>query len=226
MREFRVVEIFCSPQGEGQHIGRRAVFVRFGGCNLGRGAGLARPEDVCQFCDTDFSTAVGMSFSDIVMAVEQESGGPRSDVVLPIILTGGEPLLQVDEEFIMGLHQEFPKSTVHVETNGTVGAALEKVLALHADWFWVTVSPKLGSKVVWRYASEVKVVVPGVVTGSGWTCDALQELRGVVRSRHYWIVPQATMDGEPMVEELTRYTECLARGWRFGVQGHKVWKLK
>lgn len=226
MRDFQVVEIFCSPQGEGAHMGQQSVFVRFSGCNLGGGAGHRHVSDVCQFCDTEFSESVTLSFEDIVAGIASESGCRKEDMTFPIILTGGEPLLQVDTEFVKALHEEYPEASIHVETNGTVQPELQGVLLANPEWFWVAVSPKLGSEVVWRVASEVKVVVPGVLRGTGWSWGALEALRQRLDALEYWLMPQDAVDGSGPWPSMEQYLPCLEQGWRFGVQGHKVWQLK
>ena len=111
---FRVNDIFSSLQGEGHNTGRAATFVRFAGCNLR-----------CPFCDTDFSEYREMSAEDIVETIK----------VFPtrfVVLTGGEPSLQVDDALVSALHDA--GFTIAVETNGT------RLLPESIDW--VTVSPK------------------------------------------------------------------------------------
>lgn len=226
MSKYGVNEIFCSVQGEGFHLGRLAIFIRFSGCNLGHGSNVVESGDICKFCDTDFQAYTSMTFDEIIEAVQKESTAARLGSTFSIILTGGEPFLQVDSDFIFALRSKFPYATLHVETNGTVGRHLERVLLEHASWFWVSVSPKLGSEIAWRIASEVKVVVPGVVSGEGWTYSALRDLRRLIRARYYWLMPQACCDGQIRTDILGNYTECLVDGWRLGVQAHKVWRMR
>ena len=114
MRTFRVNEIFYSLQGEGRNTGRAAVFVRFAGCNLR-----------CPFCDTEFYTFREMTAEEIVATISQY---PARFVVL----TGGEPTLQVDEAFVDLLHQHGYE--VAMESNGTRPAP--------NNLDWLTVSPK------------------------------------------------------------------------------------
>ena len=135
MRVFRVNNIFYSLQGEGRNTGRAAVFIRFAGCNLR-----------CSFCDTEFNTYREMSGEDILAAI---SGYPSHFVVL----TGGEPTLQVDEAFVDLLHQQGYE--VAMESNGTRPAP--------QNLDWLTVSPKEGGK--WdknndncRQPDEIKIV--------------------------------------------------------------------
>ena len=110
----RVNDIFYSLQGEGYHTGRAAVFVRFAGCNLR-----------CSFCDTEFDSYREMTADEIVTAISQY---PARFVVL----TGGEPTLQVDEAFVDLLHQH--SFEVAMESNGTRPAP--------QNLDWLTVSPK------------------------------------------------------------------------------------
>ena len=137
---YRVNEFFCSLQGEGFLTGTPAVFVRFSGCNLR-----------CPFCDTAHQTFTPMSADDIIGRCHSE----RSEESAIVILTGGEPGLQVDEALIEKLHGAGYR--VHIETNGTV--------ALPEGIDWVTLSPKEDvpelkgdGKVVLERADEVKVI--------------------------------------------------------------------
>ena len=125
-KTYRINEIFYSLQGEGFHSGTPAVFVRFSGCNL-----------ACPFCDTDFSAYEEMTARQIAERVEallpEETLSLRSPI---IVLTGGEPALQVDRELLIGLHTLL-SLPIHIETNGT--------LPLPEEIDWVTCSPKEGS---------------------------------------------------------------------------------
>lgn len=114
----RVNEIFYSLQGEGRHSGTAAVFVRLSGCNLR-----------CPFCDTDHSGHTEMSEEQIAGAVSQ---WPAPTV----IITGGEPLLQLTSTLVELLHHAGKR--VHIETNGTIAPDSSTIEALD----WITVSPK------------------------------------------------------------------------------------
>ncbi len=136
---YRVNDIFYSLQGEGRHTGRAAVFVRFSGCNL-----------KCPFCDTDFSTYQEMSADDIVRRVCQ-----WKDCGF-VVLTGGEPSLQVDDILVSRLHRQ--GFYVAMESNGThsVPAGID----------WVTLSPKdcfvgHAKALVVNKIDEVKLVYDG-----------------------------------------------------------------
>ena len=209
---YRVKEIFHTLQGEGAQAGRSAVFCRFSGCNLWTGRAEGRAGAVCSFCDTDFVGTDGPGggvFGDpaaLAGAVEscwrsvvgQAPSASRGFVVC----TGGEPLLQLDEELIVALHEA--GFEVAVETNGTI--------ALPAGIDWVCVSPKAGSDVVVRRGDELKLVYeqPGAPPESfeGWDFE------------HFVLQP---MDGP----ELARHTEAAVEycrrhpRWRLGLQTHK-----
>lgn len=135
----KINEIFYSIQGEGHHVGYPSVFIRFSGCNL-----------QCPFCDTAHREGIMMSDNDIIHAVNLY----RADW---IVLTGGEPALHIDPEFIYLLSRATGKK-IAIETNGTV--------ALPAGIDWVTVSPKTGLStpdlpLAVEYADEIKVVDAG-----------------------------------------------------------------
>jgi len=154
MAGYRVREIFLSLQGEGAQSGRAAVFCRFTGCNLWSGREADRRNAVCRFCDTDFLGTDGVSggryetADDLVAAIAGfwQGGETRRMVVL----TGGEPLLQLDRALIDALHHQ--GFAVAVETNGTLPAP--------AGIDWLCVSPKGGSELVQRQGDELKLVYP------------------------------------------------------------------
>ena len=151
---YAVKEMFLTLQGEGANAGRRAVFVRFAGCNLWTGREKDRSNAVCRFCDTDFvgtDGAGGGRFADGValagaVADHWGEGAQRRFCVL----TGGEPMLQVDDAAVDALHAE--GFEIAIETNGTI--------PVHPRIDWVCVSPKAGSEVVQRSGDELKLVWP------------------------------------------------------------------
>lgn len=150
---YAVKEVFLTLQGEGVHSGRRAVFCRFAGCNLWSGREEDRAAAQCRFCDTDF---VGMDgpgggrFADadaLADAVERTWGEGEERFV---VLTGGEPMLQVDDALLDALHAR--GFTVAMESNGTLPA--------HPGLDWLCVSPKAGTNIVQRSGDELKLVWP------------------------------------------------------------------
>ena len=105
---YAVKEIFLTLQGEGAHAGRAAVFCRFAGCNLWSGREQDRANATCKFCDTDFVGTDGTlggryasaeALADTIAAQWTGTAGHRYTV-----LTGGEPLLQVDTALVDALH--------------------------------------------------------------------------------------------------------------------------
>jgi 7-carboxy-7-deazaguanine synthase len=205
---YRIKEIFYSLQGEGANAGRAAVFVRTSGCNLWSGRESDRAAAPCPFCDTDFVGVDGTgggrypdedALADAVTALAPPGDWPRPLVVL----TGGEPALQVDSALVRALHGL--GHDVAIETNGT--------RPLAPDLDWITVSPKAGTRLAVTAGDELKVVYPQ----PGLDLDRLARLR----FRHFYLQP---MDG-PGRAANTRATlaYCLAHPrWRLSVQLHKV----
>lgn len=155
---YSVKEMFYTLQGEGTHAGRPAVFCRFAGCNLWSGREQDRATAVCRFCDTDFVGTDGLGGGKFTtaqaLAERIASFWPAVPGVLPgkrfVVLTGGEPLMQVDAALIDPLHAQ--GFEIAVETNGTIAAP--------AGLDWICVSPKAGSTLVQTSGHELKVVVP------------------------------------------------------------------
>ncbi|WP_295562824.1 7-carboxy-7-deazaguanine synthase [uncultured Sphingomonas sp.] len=151
---YAVKEMFLTLQGEGVNAGRRAVFVRFAGCNLWSGREQDRATAVCRFCDTDFVGTDGLGggkFADagaLAAAVAGFWGAGQTDRF--VVLTGGEPMLQVDDALVDALHDAGFR--IAIESNGT--------LPVHPGIDWVCISPKAGSEVVQRSGDELKLVWP------------------------------------------------------------------
>ena len=151
---YAVKEMFLTLQGEGVHAGRRAVFVRFAGCNLWSGREADRARAVCRFCDTDFvgtDGAGGGRFADAAaLAAEVAEHWGEGIARRFVVLTGGEPMLQVDDALVDALHAA--GFEIAIESNGTLPA--------HPGIDWVCISPKAGSGVVQRRGNELKLVWP------------------------------------------------------------------
>ncbi|WP_316201121.1 MULTISPECIES: 7-carboxy-7-deazaguanine synthase [unclassified Bradyrhizobium] len=151
---YAVKEIFMTLQGEGAQAGRAAVFCRFAGCNLWSGREADRATATCRFCDTDFvgtDGTLGGRYETAAALAEaiggQWTGGAADRYT---ILTGGEPLLQVDADLIEALHAR--GFAVGVETNGTL---------IPPDGIdWICVSPKAGAELQLRQGHELKLVYP------------------------------------------------------------------
>ena len=208
---YAVKEMFLTLQGEGVQAGRRAVFVRFAGCNLWSGREQDRASAICRFCDTDFVGVDGLGggrFADagaLVASVEDFWGPERGERF--VVLTGGEPMLQVDDALVDALHDA--GFFIAIESNGTIAA--------HQRLDWVCISPKAGSEVVQRSGDELKLVWPqaGIdpaeVEGWDFANDLLQPLDD----------PRAEANREAciaMVMERPR--------WRLTLQTHKMLGLR
>ena len=207
---YSVKEMYYTLQGEGANTGRPAVFCRFSGCNLWSGREQDRDSAICSFCDTDFVGVDGPgggrfeSASKLASAVADRwprgSGEPSGHPL--VVCTGGEPLLQVDEELVEAFHSV--GFEVAVETNGTQRPP--------AGLDWICVSPKAGADLVLRSGDELKLVYPQ------------KELPPAKLSRlefsHFFLQP---MDG-PQRDDNTRLAVeyCLQHPqWRLSLQTHK-----
>jgi 7-carboxy-7-deazaguanine synthase len=207
---YAVKEIFYTLQGEGINAGRPAVFCRFSGCNLWTGRERDRLSAVCTFCDTDFVGVDGPgggrfpTAADVAAAVDAAwptNGASRARKL--VVCTGGEPLLQLDEELVKELQRS--GFEVAVETNGTRAAP--------AGIDWICVSPKASAELVLRHGNELKLVYPQAVAPP----EKFQDLE----FEHFLLQP---MDG-PDVEENTRraVAYCLEHPqWRVSLQTHKI----
>ena len=203
---YAVKEIFLTLQGEGAHAGRTAVFCRFSGCNLWSGREDDRADAVCKFCDTDFVGTDGTlggryaTADELADAVEQEWRGPPDHRYT--VLTGGEPLLQVDSALIDALHAR--GFEIAVETNGTIAAP--------PGLDWVCVSPKAKAELVVQEGNELKLVYPQVENAPEDFADLAFE--------RFSLQP---MDG-PDIAQSTQaaIAYCLQHPqWRLSVQTHK-----
>jgi len=208
---YAVKEMFLTLQGEGVNAGRRAVFVRFAGCNLWSGREQDRAAAVCRFCDTDFvgtDGAGGGKFADaatLVSAVAGHWGAGTAERF--VVLTGGEPMLQVDDALVDALHAA--GFIIAIESNGTIAA--------HPGIDWICISPKAGSTVVQRSGDELKLVWPQ----SGTDVEALESWD----FRHFLVQP---MDDERSAENQSAAIDfVLARPhWRLTLQNHKMLGLR
>lgn len=194
METYRINEIFHSLQGEGFHAGTAALFLRFAGCNL-----------QCNFCDTRHQTFKEMTAEDIV--AELRLTAPLTHTV---ILTGGEPSLQVSPALIATLHQA--GYLLHIETNGTH--------PLPDGIDWITCSPKTPSPVIGNI-DELKVVF----TDSG---ESDADHFASVPARHYSLQPCDTGNKDINASLLTRTIDYILSHpqWRLSLQTHKITNIK
>jgi 7-carboxy-7-deazaguanine synthase len=206
---YAVKEIFLTLQGEGVHAGRRAVFLRFAGCNLWTGREEDRASATCQFCDTDF---VGMDgenggrYEAAALAAKVAKLWGEANANRYVVMTGGEPMLQVDDAIIDALHgQGF---NIAIESNGTIAA--------HPGIDWVCISPKAGSEIVQRSGDELKLVWPQ----SGSDTQAMESWDFA----NYLIQPMDSGSPESNaanIEAATRFVMSHPK-WRLSLQNHKI----
>jgi 7-carboxy-7-deazaguanine synthase len=150
---YRIKEIYFTQQGEGSNTGRDFVFVRFSGCNLWSGKEKNRKSAICQFCDTDFYGTDGINggiYSAKQLIEKIKSLWVSRDDNIAVVLTGGEPLLQVNDELVAALKHE--QIYIAVETNGTLDAPD------HIDW--ICMSPKANTEIKLKKGNEIKVIFP------------------------------------------------------------------
>ena len=150
---YRIKEIYFTQQGEGSNTGRDFVFVRFSGCNLWSGKEKNRKSAICQFCDTDFYGTDGINggvYTARQLIEKIKSLWVSRDDSIAVVLTGGEPLLQVNDELVAALKQE--QIYIAVETNGTLDAPD------HIDW--ICMSPKANTEIKLKKGNEIKVIFP------------------------------------------------------------------
>lgn len=187
----RINDIFYSLQGEGRHTGRAAIFIRFSGCNL-----------ACSFCDTDFSDYREMTDEQIVEEVLKMV--PDKDGVYPmIVLTGGEPTLQVDERLIDLLH-EAGFCLVAMESNGTKNPP--------ANLDWLTVSPK--KNVMVKRCQELKCIYDGEQKVEDYGIEA----------DYYYLQPCDVGDAGKNAEIIGQCIEEIKKNpkWMLSLQTHKL----
>jgi len=205
---YAVKEIFYTLQGEGRNAGRASVFCRFAGCNLWTGREADRERAVCRFCDTDFVGTDGLGggrFPDAAALAQRIADTWEGEPVTRplVVLTGGEPLLQLDDALTDALHAH--GFEIAVETNGTLPAP--------AGVDWICVSPKSGAPLVQTRGHELKLVYPQV--------GAEPERFAALDFDSLLLQPMDGPDRERNTEAALRY--CLAHPrWRLTLQTHKM----
>ncbi len=213
---YRIKEIFYTLQGEGARAGRASVFCRFSGCNLWTGREEDRPNAKCNFCDTDFVGTNGdnggiysaQTLVNKMLSLWLEKAGANSSAVPYVVLTGGEPSLQVDQALIAELKKT--GFEIAIETNGTYPTP--------AGVDWITVSPKPNSDVVQRSGSELKLVYPQVIRPeevASWDFT------------HFYLSPLDSFQVDQNQSNLQSALDyCLAHPqWRLTSQNHKLWRI-
>jgi len=203
---YNVKEIFYSIQGEGFHTGRPSIFCRFSGCNLWNGLEKDRKSAKCNFCDTDFVGTNGdggdkfKNEEDLVIKILSYWPNASNPFV---ILTGGEPMLQVDKNLIRTLKKY--KCEIAIETNGT--------MKVPEEIDWICVSPKAGNDLVQISGDELKLVYPQK--------NILPEDFEKYSFKNFSLQP---MDGELKVHNTNLALEYCKNNpnWRISLQTHKI----
>jgi 7-carboxy-7-deazaguanine synthase len=205
-----VKEIFYSLQGEGANTGRPSVFCRFAGCNLWSGREEDRATAICRFCDTDFVGTDGSgggrfasasALAQSVAAMWPADASPRARPL--VICTGGEPLLQLDQNLVAAFHD--CGFEVAIETNGT------QLPPPGIDW--ICVSPKARAGLVLRSGDELKLIFPQ----SGAEPERFEHLD----FRHFFLQPLDDPARTCNTQLALRY--CLEHPqWRLSLQTHKL----
>jgi len=203
---YRIKEIFFTQQGEGKNTGKDFIFVRFSGCNLWSGKEKNRASAICSFCDTDFYGTDGINGGKYLakeLIEKIKSLWISADSQIRVVLTGGEPLLQVDKPLIDALKNE--DIYIAVETNGTLEAP---------DGIdWICMSPKANTEIKLKKGSEVKVVYPQK--------NLNPDDFNVLDFKNFYIQPMDSQSYEDNVSQAVKY--CMRNpNWKLSLQTHKI----
>ena len=208
---YSIKELYFTLQGEGARTGRAAVFVRMAGCNLWSGREQDRESAACWFCDTEFVGTDGpggghfrggASLANAIRDCWSSGTGASVDSTAYVVFTGGEPMLQLDQELIDACHER--GFEVAIETNGT--------LAVPNSVDWVCVSPKPGSTLVQLSGQELKLVYPQ---------DVLPETVENLDFEHFFLQPLDNADRAANTKRCLDYCRKHPR-WRLSLQTHKL----
>ncbi|MEH6498345.1 MAG: 7-carboxy-7-deazaguanine synthase [Pseudoalteromonas distincta] len=208
---YSIKEMFYSLQGEGNQAGRPAVFCRFSGCNLWSGREQDRTSAICTFCDTDFVGTDGEGgdkFKDAeALAHAINSFWPISHQDHKyVVLTGGEPLLQVDDALIVALHEL--GFTIAVETNGTI------IPPSGIDW--ICVSPKSTANLKTTKGDELKLVYPQL--------DSMPNQYEHLKFKYFYLQPMDNTNIEDNIKGTVDYCKNNPK-WRLSLQQHKILRI-
>lgn len=210
---YKVKEIYYSLQGEGYYAGRKSVFCRFSTCNLWSGLEKDRSKALCDFCDTDFVGTDGVNggvyakpqeLAACIQKIWQENVHASSDQPF-VVLTGGEPLLQVDEALIGEI--KALSFEIALETNGTILAP--------KGIDWITVSPKAKTKQKQITGNELKLVFPQELEPRSFENLAFE---------HFYLSPKEVSDKEKSfnnIQAAIAYCESNPK-WKLSLQYHKL----
>jgi organic radical activating enzyme len=198
MKTYKINEIFYSLQGEGVRAGTPNLFLRFSSCNL-----KCNKNENGFDCDTEFESGSRLTLNEIIVQLKE-----TNPLCKWIILTGGEPALQIDDELLDRLHHEGYQ--IAIESNGT------KELSSKIDW--ICISPKTAEHTLEQLkAHEVKYV-----RSHGM---AIPQTR--LEAEHYLISPAFEADGLPPKNLQWCIDLCRKNPpWRLSLQQHKLWGVR
>ena len=204
---YKIKEIYYTLQGEGFYTGRPSVFIRFSGCNLWNGQEKNRKEAICYWCDTDFIGTNGINggnYSSIEIKEIILNLWPRNQPFKPyVVCTGGEPLLQIDDELIQKIHDA--GFEIGLETNGTITPP--------RGIDWICVSPKANTTLNLKKGNELKIVYP--------QCGLNPKIYEKLEFEHFFIQP---MDGEESDLTIKKSRDFILKHpqWKLSLQTHKI----
>ncbi len=207
---YKIKEIFLTLQGEGFNAGKAAIFCRFSGCNLWSGIEKNREKSICKFCDTDFVDTDGVNggvykLKQLIKIINKIGKKINSNKF--IVLTGGEPLLQLDTDLIKELKKN--KYKIAIETNGTI------IPPKGVDW--VCVSPKVGAKTILDYGNEIKIVYPQ----RGLSLKAYEKLN----FKYFYLQPMYDKNYDNNIKKTLEYILKNPQ-WKLSLQTHKYLGIK
>ena len=203
---YKIKEIYYTLQGEGFHTGRPSIFIRFSGCNLWTGLEKDRPNATCYWCDTNFVGTDGINggtyTSEEIKSVILNLWPDNQESMPYVVCTGGEPLLQMDDNLIHSIHDA--GFEIGIETNGTVSAP--------KNIDWVCVSPKAKANTVLNYGNEIKIVYPQ----NGVDLKKYERLN----FEHFYLQP---LYNESYAENLKKTLRFIHKKplWKLSLQTHK-----
>ena len=204
---YKIKEIYYTLQGEGFYTGRPSVFIRFSGCNLWNGQEKNRKEAICYWCDTDFVGTNGINggkYTALKIKNIVSNLWPINEPAKPyVVLTGGEPLLQVNENLINKLHDA--GFEIGLETNGTI------IPPNGIDW--ICVSPKANTKLKLDKGNELKIIYP--------QCGVNPRIYENLEFDYFYIQP---MDGKNQKLTIKKSENFIMKHpqWRLSLQTHKI----
>jgi len=204
---YTLKEIFYTIQGEGMHTGRPAIFLRFAGCNLWTGHEKHRISAICTFCDTDFVGTDGENGGkyeiDGLLDIIQSLWPKTSNTKPYLVLTGGEPAMQLDQKLLDAFHSQ--GFIVSIETNGT--------MPLPEGIDWICVSPKSNTLLTITEGDELKLVYP--------QADALPENFSHLGFKRFSLQPMDGPDVKQNIQKVIDYCKSNPQ-WQVSLQTHKI----